>query len=73
LFIEIDQAAETARLSKEVLRLETELSKAQAKLSNEAFVAKAPAKVIEQEQLRIEEFTSTLAKVKDQLKRISAV
>ena len=72
LFIEIDQAAESARLSKEVLRLETELSKAQAKLSNEAFVAKAPAKVIEQEQLRIEEFTSTLAKVKDQLKRISA-
>jgi valyl-tRNA synthetase len=72
LFIEIDKTAESARLSKEALRLETELGKAQSKLSNEAFVAKAPAKVIAQEQLRIEEFTSTLAKLKEQLKRLSA-
>ena len=72
LFIEIDKAAESARLGKEALRLETELAKAQAKLSNEAFVAKAPAKVIEQEQQRIQEFASTLLKIKDQLKRLSA-
>jgi valyl-tRNA synthetase len=72
LFIEIDKAAETARLSKEATRLETELAKAQAKLGNEAFVAKAPPKVIEQEQQRIAEFTSTLAKIQDQLKRLAA-
>ncbi len=72
LFIEIDKAAESARLGKEALRLETELAKAQAKLSNEAFVAKAPPKVIEQEQQRIQEFASTLLKIKDQLKRLSA-
>ena len=72
LFIEIDKAAESARLGKEALRLETELAKAQAKLRNEAFVAKAPAKVIEQEQQRIQEFASTLLKIKDQLKRLSA-
>jgi valyl-tRNA synthetase len=72
LFIEIDKAAESARLSKEALRLESELAKAQAKLSNEAFVAKAPPKVIEQEQQRIQDFTSTLAKIQDQLKRLAA-
>ena len=72
LFIEIDKAAETARLSKEVLRLEAELSKAQAKLNNEAFVAKAPPKVIEQEQQRIQEYTSTLSKIQDQLKRLAS-
>ena len=72
LFIEIDKAAESARLGKEALRLETELAKAQAKLRNEALVAKAPAKVIEQEQQRIQEFASTLLKIKDQLKRLSA-
>jgi valyl-tRNA synthetase len=73
LFIEVDVGAEKVRLGKEADRLQNEITKAHGKLSNEAFVAKAPAKVIEQEQLRIEEFTSTLAKVKDQLKRISAV
>jgi valyl-tRNA synthetase len=72
LFIEIDKAAESARLGKEALRLEGELAKAQAKLANEAFVAKAPPKVIEQEQQRIQEFASTLLKIKDQLKRLSA-
>ena len=43
LYMEIDIAAERARLGKEVARLQGELAKAQGKLSNEAFVAKAPA------------------------------
>ncbi len=70
LFMEIDVAAEKVRLSKEVARLEGEITKANAKLSNEAFVAKAPPAVIEQEKKRVADFTATLGKVKEQLARL---
>jgi valyl-tRNA synthetase len=70
LFIEVDVAAEKIRLGKEVSRLEGEIAKAQGKLGNEAFVAKAPAAVIEQEKKRLDDFSSTLAKVQAQLQRL---
>jgi len=70
LFMEIDVAAEKARLSKEITRLEGEITKANGKLSNEAFVAKAPPAVIEQEKKRVADFGATLAKVKEQLARL---
>lgn len=43
LVVAIDVEAERARLSKEVARLEGEITKARGKLSNESFVARAPA------------------------------
>jgi len=70
LFMEIDVAAEKARLSKEAARVEGELAKAQGKLSNQAFVAKAPAAVIEQERKRIADFGATLARLREQLARL---
>ena len=70
LFIEIDVAAEKARLSKEADRLQNEITKASAKLSNEAFVAKAPPAVIEQEKKRVADFGATLEKVQQQLARL---
>ncbi|MBG9388170.1 valine--tRNA ligase [Caenimonas aquaedulcis] len=70
LYMEIDVAAEKARLSKEASRLEGEVAKANNKLANEAFVAKAPPAVIEQERKRIAEFTATLAKIREQLARL---
>jgi valyl-tRNA synthetase len=70
LHMEVDVVAEKARLSKEVARLEGEIAKAKGKLSNEAFVAKAPPAVIEQENKRLTDFTATLAKVRDQLARL---
>ncbi|HEY0884393.1 MAG TPA: valine--tRNA ligase [Ramlibacter sp.] len=70
LHMEIDVAAERARLAKEVARLQGELAKANGKLANEAFVAKAPPTVIEQERGRIAQFTQTLAKLQDQLRRL---
>lgn len=72
LFMEIDVAAEKARLSKEAARLEGEITKANAKLGNEAFVAKAPPAVIEQEKKRVADFGATLAKVREQLARLGA-
>jgi valyl-tRNA synthetase len=70
LFMEIDLAAEKVRLSKEVARLEGEIAKANGKLGNEAFVAKAPLAVIEQEQKRLADFDATLLKVREQLARL---
>ena len=72
LFMEIDVAAEKARLSKEAARIEGELTKANGKLANEAFVAKAPPAVIEQERKRIAEFTATLERLKQQLARLGS-
>ncbi len=70
LHMEIDLPAEKARLGKEAARLDGEIVKATAKLGNQAFVAKAPPAVIEQEHKRVADFTATLAKVRDQLQRL---
>ncbi len=70
LYMEIDVAAEKARLGKEAARLQGELAKANGKLGNQAFVAKAPPAVIEQERKRIADFTATLGKIQDQLSRL---
>jgi len=70
LFMQIDTAAEKARLSKEAERLDKEIAKAQAKLGNEAFTAKAPPAVIEQEQKRLLDFTAALEKIQAQIGRL---
>ncbi|MDQ1259287.1 MAG: valyl-tRNA synthetase, partial [Pseudomonadota bacterium] len=70
LHMEIDVAAEKARLSKEVARIEGEITKANGKLGNEAFVAKAPAAVLEQEKKRVADFSATLTRLRDQLARL---
>lgn len=70
LFVEIDVEAEKARLTKEAKRLEGEIAKANGKLSNEAFCAKAPAPVLEQEKKRVADFGATLARIQEQLARL---
>jgi len=70
LHMEIDVTAERARLTKEAARIEGELGKARAKLANEAFVAKAPAAVLDQERRRMTDFTTTLDRLQEQLQRL---
>ena len=70
LFIEVDAAAEKIRLTKEAARLEGEITKANAKLSNEAFVAKAPPAVIDEAKKRVADFTATVEKIRQQLQRL---
>jgi valyl-tRNA synthetase len=70
LFIEVDAAAEKIRLTKEAARLEGEISKANAKLGNEAFVAKAPQAVLDETKKRVADFGATLDKIRQQLQRL---
>jgi valyl-tRNA synthetase len=70
LKIEIDPVAERERLTKEIARLDVEIVKANAKLSNDSFVARAPAAVVAQEQARLAGFVATRDKMGAQLKAL---
>jgi valyl-tRNA synthetase len=70
LHMEVDVEAEKVRLGKEATRLEGELVKVHAKLANEAFVAKVPPAVLDQERKRLTDFTATLEKIREQLMRL---
>ena len=70
LKIEIDAAAERARLGKERERLESEIAKAQGKLANPSFVERAPPLVVAQEKQRLAKFTLTLQQIREQLAKL---
>ena len=72
LKVEIDVAAERARLRKEEVRLESEVGKAEAKLGNPKFVERAPAPVVDQEKQRLDQFRATMEQVRAQLDKLGA-
>ncbi|MGZ5237516.1 MAG: class I tRNA ligase family protein, partial [Caldimonas sp.] len=72
LHVEIDRAAEIARLTKEIDRIDGEIAKQNAKLGNESFVAKAPAEVVAQFKQRVADFTATMTRLRDQRTRLES-
>lgn len=69
----IDKSAELGRLDKEIQRLEGEVKRVGGKLSNEGFVAKAPADVIDKERAKLAEAEQALAKLAEQRQKIAAL
>ncbi|MDO6447131.1 valine--tRNA ligase [Colwellia sp. 1_MG-2023] len=69
----IDKEAELARLTKAIEKIEKDSQKVRGKLSNENFVAKAPAAVIEKEQAKLADAESTLTKMREQKAQIAAL
>jgi valyl-tRNA synthetase len=59
----IDITQELARLDKELQSLHGEVERIEKKLSNEGFVAKAPAKVIEEEKAKLADYADKRNKV----------
>jgi valyl-tRNA synthetase len=68
----IDLAAERTRLAKEIARMEAEIARVDAKLNNPDFRAKAKPEVIEENEERRLEFSSTRARLAEALARIAA-
>lgn len=69
----IDKDAELARLNKEIQRLQGEVQRVGGKLSNTAFVDKAPPAVIEKERAKLAESEQALANFTEQHARIAAL
>src|SRR5258708_5191521 len=66
----IDVAAESERLNKDLEKIEKEFANNQRQLSNEQFLAKAPAKVVEGLRSRAEELTLLRGKTKSKLEEL---
>ncbi|MEJ2673558.1 MAG: class I tRNA ligase family protein, partial [Deltaproteobacteria bacterium] len=66
----IDFAEEAKRLEKELEKLRKEVDKARRKLSNEDFLAKAPAAVVQKEEAKLQAQTEKLTKLKTHRERI---
>ena len=67
----IDIAAERERLTKELEKIEKQLSGAQARLGDEQFLSKAPAHVVEGLRKQVEELTVLRGKILAKLKELA--
>ncbi len=72
LHVEVDVAAERERLTREIVRLQAEAEKSQARLASASFVERAPAAVVAQERERLAGFTQSLDRLRDQVQRLSS-
>ena len=71
LKVEVDKAAETARLNKEAEKLQKALDKLNAKLSKPGYTDKAPAHLVEKDKAELAELEAKMAKVKVGLAKLA--
>ena len=71
LKVEVDKAAETARLNKEAEKLQKALDKLNAKLSKPGYIDKAPAHLVEEDKAELAELEEKMAKVKVALAKLA--
>lgn len=67
----IDLDSERNRLNKEIIRITGAISGIEKKLSNESFVSKAPADVIEKEKQKLQDWNANLKKLQEILDSLS--
>ncbi|MBI5448197.1 MAG: valine--tRNA ligase [Gammaproteobacteria bacterium] len=66
----IDKIQEQQRLEKEISKLETELLRCQTKLSNPAYVEKAPVEIVKKEKERAQSLIDDLSKLRAQIESV---
>jgi valyl-tRNA synthetase len=66
----VDVKAEKARLTKELEKIETEITKAEQKLNNPNFTAKAPPHVLQEHQQRLAEWKAKRDRAKASLEQL---
>ncbi|MDF2178623.1 valine--tRNA ligase [Aliiglaciecola sp. CAU 1673] len=69
----IDKDAELARIAKALDKLKGDMARTEGKLSNESFVSKAPADVIEKEKAKLDEFRLQVEKLEEQKQTIESL
>jgi len=69
----IDKAAESARLNKEIAKIQKGLAGLQARLNNPDFTDKAPANVVDQVRKQADEQKAALQQLEQQLDKIKAM
>ena len=65
-----DFSAELERLNAEKMTAVAELERAQNKLSNESFVSKAPAALVEKEKEKVHKYSETIASIEQQINAV---
>lgn len=70
LKVEVDKAAESARLTKEIAKTQEGLDKVQAKLDKPGYTDKAPAHLVEKDRAQIAELQDKLGKLNEQLAKL---
>nr|WP_298412287.1 valine--tRNA ligase [uncultured Halomonas sp.] len=69
----IDKDVELARLSKELDKQDKLIAGVEKKLSNESFIAKAPAEIVEKEKSKLDDMRGARALLMEQHKKIAAL
>ncbi|MCX2981919.1 valine--tRNA ligase [Halieaceae bacterium IMCC14734] len=69
----IDKDAELARLTKEMQKLDKDLERLRGKLSNSAFIDKAPEAVVDKERAKLDSQEQALAKLKQQHEELAEI